>query len=91
MLFLQLLPTAGAGRVDINMLPDDHVLLYIFNFDRQVTSVSSCVLQVAIRHFCIAKLSRPETCLRSWDTRRAHGYLATLANYYREYVRFAHA
>ena len=79
---LQLLLTVWAGRVTINILPDD-VLLLIFHFDRvtyldrlrdyrstvasvlEVASVSSCVPEVAIRRFCVAKISRPETCLRS--------------------------
>ena len=90
---LQLLLTMWAGHVTIDILPDD-VLLCIFYFIRPesdrlwasvlVATSSSCVPQVAIRRFCVAKLSRAETCLRSLDTRGAHSYLATLSNHHME-------
>ena len=54
-LCLQLLLTAGAGCVAINILPDD-VLLHLFYF-----------------------------CLRSWDTRRAHGYMPVAVRHSRVY------
>ena len=56
-----------------------------------LASVSSCVPEVAIPRFCIAKISPPETYLLSLDTRGAYRYLATLANYYKEHARLAHA
>jgi hypothetical protein len=54
-LCLQLLLTAGAGCVAINILPDD-VLLHLFY-----------------------------SCLRSWDTRRAHGYMPVAVRHSRVY------
>jgi hypothetical protein len=59
--------------------------------DLEMGSVSSCVPEVAIRRFRVAKLSRPETCLRSSDTCGAHTYLATLANYHKEQAQSAPA
>ena len=56
-----------------------------------VVSVSSCVPEVAIRRFCIAKLSRLETCLRSMDSRGTYGYLAIPADHRQERNRFTHA
>ena len=57
----------------------------------EVASLGSRVPEVAIRRFWVSGLSRPETCLRSKDTRGAHRYLATLANHYTELAIFAHA
>jgi hypothetical protein len=51
---------------------------------RPVVLLGSCMPVVAIRRFRVANLSQPETRLRSSDTRGAHRYLATLANYYKE-------
>ena len=83
-------------RVTIDILPGD-VLLIIFYFDgpedviRPYYSpwhrlVHVCrVPEVAISRFCVAKLSRPETRLRSLGTRQACRYLATLANHHKEH------
>ena len=48
--------------------------------------VSLCVQEVAVRRFCVAKLPRPETCLRPYYTRGAHAYLVTLSNHYKGLV-----
>ena len=40
--------------------------------------------------FRVAKLSRPETCLRSYDTRGAHRYLATLTNHHKGHGQLDH-
>ena len=58
---------------------------------QEVASASSCVSEVEIRRLCVVKLSRPETCLRSQDTCRAHRYLATPTNRLNELHRLAHA
>ena len=42
------------------------------------------MLEVAIPHFFVAKISRPESCLRPCDTCGAHSNLATLANHHKE-------
>jgi hypothetical protein len=106
---LKLLPlTVWAGRVTINTLPEE-ILLLIFHFDcidrvkfvdrvrhlswndLRWTSLVCVCRRVAVGHFCVAKLSRPETCLRSYYTRGAHGYLATHSNHYKGLGRFVHA
>jgi hypothetical protein len=56
-----------------------------------VASASSRVPEVAIRRFWVAKLSRRETCLRSYDTLGSHKYLATLANRHKEHGQLLHA
>ena len=108
---LKLLLTVWAGRVTINTLPDD-VLLLIFHFDcidrvkfigrkqrlsdsllerPQMEFVSLCVQEVAVRRFHVAKLPRLETCLWSYYTHGAYGYLVTLSNHYKGLCRFVHA
>ena len=59
--------------------------------DLEVASISSCVPEVAIRRFCFAKLSRPETRLRPWDKIQVHRHMATLANHHKERGQFAYA
>ena len=49
------------------------------------------VPEVAIPRFCLAKLSRPETRLRSLGTRGTCRYLATLASHHKEHGPIAHA
>src|ERR1700722_9238908 len=43
-------------------------------FELEVASVSSRVPEVAIRCFCVPKLSWSETCLWPYDARGAHRY-----------------
>jgi hypothetical protein len=56
----------------------------------EVAPASSCVQEVAIHHFGIANHTRPDTCLRSLDTRGAHKYLAIPTNNNKEHGRSAH-
>ena len=50
-----------------------------------VVSLGSGVPQVAIRHFYVANIPQPKTCLRSLGTHsNATGYLADLANHHNE-------
>jgi hypothetical protein len=57
----------------------------------EVASVDPCVSEVAVRHFCVAKLPQPETCLRPLDIAdEAHTDLAALANHHNEPARSDH-
>jgi hypothetical protein len=55
-----------------------------------MASVSSCVPEVAIRHFCVANLSQPENRLPSQDKNGAHRDLATLARRHKGHGRWPH-
>jgi hypothetical protein len=56
----------------------------------ELASLSSCVPEMEIRRFGVSELPRSETCLRSYDTRRAHRYLATRSNYSKGHGRLEH-